>query len=209
MSRVTELQAARRALKEQLRQTTRSLSRQKRRRTGDTSASDSAGLDESSRKKVATAYVVSGFQADVAISVLHRVSPGQTVRPWPEKQAYVEDLFLALSNADLASCYCPVTRGDKFACPQAAEASVAAKVRRLNRKGEAPDSRRVWDFYRQELPANVEVRVLGKRSRNRWVQRFRQTWRFKRSRLQTHAELDEGEVTAKAGARERRWKLDL
>jgi hypothetical protein len=138
----------------------------------------------------------------VAVSVLHHVSPDQTARPWTKKQAYVEDLFLALSDADVASCYSPVTRADKVACQQAAEAVVAAKVRRLNRQGEAPDSRHVWDLYRKELPANVEA-VLGKRSRNRWVQRFRQKWRFKRCRLQTRAELDEGEAKAKAGARER------
>ena len=58
------------------------------------------------------------------------------------------------------------------------------------------------DFYRQELPANVEARVLGKRRCNRWEQRFRQTWRFKHCRRHTRAKLDEGEVKAKAGARE-------
>ena len=189
-----ELLMQRNAFKEQLRQNAAELRQAKRRR----SASSQKDPMDDVRRSVLTSYVLSGFSLDVAVSTLDKLSEHPFVQSESDKKAFVEDLLLAASDEQLASCFAPRTTQEKAASALAAEAVAARDVSDMNSRGVAPSSQAVWDLYKKHLPDTIELKPYRQRSRYAWVQRFREKWHFRRGRLQRRAVLEESEMQQKA-----------
>lgn len=185
--RITALQASLAANSAALAQTQRQRRKIERQQ-------EQGGLGPVGRQRVLGVYVLSNYNADLAVraacqcsTVKDPSSPGYPTR------TFVEDLFLAASDADL-NCIHEDSR--RFV----AQWETCRWVSSLNAVGVAPLSRDVFDHYEQRaFGSTLDIGMPARRYVNKWVQRWRSKWGVQRKVLRQEIQSDPAILQAKAG----------
>eukprot|EP00434_Breviolum_minutum_P031467 symbB.v1.2.027829.t1/scaffold2882.1/size68066/1 len=166
--RITALQASLAANSAALAQTQRQRRKIERQQ-------EQGGLGPVGRQRVLSVYVLSNYNADLAVraacqysTVKDPSSPGYPTR------TFVEDLFLAASDADLNFIH---EDSRRFV----AQWETCRWVSSLNAVGVAPLSRDVFDHYEQRaFGSTLDIGMPARRYVNKWVQRWRSKWGVQR-----------------------------
>lgn len=185
--RITALQASLAANSAALAQTQRQRRKIERQQ-------EQGGLGPVGRQRVLGVYVLSNYNADLAVraacqysTVKDPSSPGYPTR------TFVEDLFLAASDADL-NCIHEDSR--RFV----AQWETCRWVSSLNAVGVAPLSRDVFDQYeKRAFGSTLDIGMPARRYVNKWVQRWRSKWGVQRKVLRQEIQSDPAILQAKAG----------
>lgn len=185
--RITALQASLAANSAALAQTQRQRRKIERQQ-------EQGGLGPVGRQRVLCVYVLSNYNADLAVraacqysTVKDPSSPGYPTR------TFVEDLFLAASDADF-NCIHEDSR--RFV----AQWETCRWVSSLNAVGVAPLSRDVFDHYEQRaFGSTLDIGMPARRYVNKWVQRWRSEWGVQRKVLRQEIQSDPAILQAKAG----------
>ena len=185
--RITALQASLAANSAALAQTQRQRRKVERQQ-------EQGGLGPVGRQRVLSVYVLSNYNADLAVraacqysTVKDPSSPGYPTR------TFVEDLFLAASDADLNFIH---EDSRRFV----AQWETCRWVSSLNAVGVAPLSRDVFDHYEQRaFGSTLDIGMPARRYVNKWVQRWRSKWGVQRKVLRQEIQSDPAILQAKAG----------
>ena len=162
------------------------------------------GLTPLSVKKVLAIYALSAWQLDVAVQVAKQLSRLPAQHPQSPDHALVRKLFVDIELDSLLSmydegnsCWQPAMN---FARKIVAELAVCRWVAVQNVvHGVAPSAAQVHDQFERNCVAATLVQPSSKRSRNKWVARWRRRWRLRKGKLRDADLVDPATLRTKAG----------
>lgn len=181
------------------------LAHKKRQRSKIERQQEQGGLGPVGRQRTLCVYVLSSYNADLAVRAACQCSTlKDPTSPGYPTRAFVENLFLAASDADLNSIQSP--EGTHWAGPAQdaarflAEAATFSWVQECNKVGVGPLSMDVFGYYEQKaFGSTVDIGMPARRYVNRWVQRWRSKWGLRRKVLRQEIQSDPAILQAKAG----------